>query len=127
MYGSGLDAYSMLGAMINEGGLPPERLILVIPPTFSPAFPNHEVSTSVANHLDELAVRVVGEAELVTMKTDEQGQLSGIQLRTEIGVVTLPCAALVYMHDKQVDQHLFKGTPATHTVGTSYCGHPWDS
>ena len=112
MYGAGLDAYCMLGAVIEEGGLPPERLILVVPPSSSlpPAFPTEEISTTIANHLQQLAVRVVSDAELVAMETEDEGQLSAVQLRTGEGVVTLPCAALVHMHDKQVDQRLFKGT-----------------
>lgn len=111
VYGSGLDAYCMLGAVIEEGGLPPERLILVVPPSsLPPAFPNEEISTTVANHLQQLAVRVVGDAELVAMETGDEGQLSALQLRTGEGVVTLPCAALVHVHVKQVDQQLFKGT-----------------
>ena len=109
MYGGGLDAYCMLGAVVREGGLPPERLILVVPPSLPPAFPNEEVATTVANQLQQLAVRVVRDAELVAMETEDEGQLSALQLRREGGVVTLPCAALVYMHEKRVDQRLFKG------------------
>ncbi len=112
MYGGGLDAYCMLGAVMGEGGLPPDRLILVVPPCSSllpPAFTNEEVATTVANQLQQLAVRVVRDAELVAMEIEDEGQLSGLQLRTGGGVVTLPCAALVHMHEKHVDQQLFKG------------------
>ena len=111
MYGGGLDAYCMLGAVIDEGGLAPDRLILVVPPSsLPPAFSNDEIATTVANHLKQLAVRVVKDAELIAMEIEDEGQLSALRLRTGEGVVTLPCAALVYMTDKQVDQQLFKGT-----------------
>ena len=110
MYGGGLDAYCMLGAVVREGGLPPERLILVVPPSLPPAFPSEEVATTVANQLQQLAVRVVRDAELVAMETEDEGQLSALQLRREGGVVTLPCAALVHMHEKHVDEQLFEGT-----------------
>ena len=111
VYGGGLDAYCMLGAVIDEGGLAPDRLILVVPPSsLPPAFSNDEIATTVANHLKQLAVRVVKDAELIAMEIEDEGQLSALRLRTGEGVVTLPCAALVYMTDKQVDQQLFKGT-----------------
>ena len=110
VYGDGLDAYCMLGAVLKEGSLPPERLVLVVPPSLPPAFTNQELSTTITNHLQQLAVRVVRDAELVAMETGEGGQLSAIQLSEEGRVVTLPCAALVHMHNKQVDRQLFKGT-----------------
>ena len=111
MYGSGLDAYCMLGAVIAEGGLPPNRLVLVVPPScVPPALSSQEIFTTIANHLQQLEVRVVRDAELVAMETGDEGQLSALQLRAGEGVVTLPCAALIHMHNKQVDQHLFKGS-----------------
>ena len=110
MYGGGLDAYCMLGAVMGEGGLPPERLILVVPPSLPPAFPNEDVAATIANQLHQLAIRIVRDAELVAMETEDGGQLSALQLRTGGGVVSLPCSALVHMHEKHVDQQLFKGT-----------------
>ena len=99
----------MLQAVLEEG-LPAERLILVIPEGIQPAFPNQEVAELVSSSLEKLAVKVMSGLELCGMEVDGEGaQLSALQLRDGESIVTLPCAALVYLHHKHVDQHLFKG------------------
>ena len=106
VYGGGLDAYSMLQAVLDEG-LPANRLILVVPNGTPPAFFNQEIADSVSRLLETLAVKVVSGLELVGVEVEDD--LSALHLSGQQGTVTLPCAALVYLHHKQVNRQLFKG------------------
>ena len=106
VYGGGLDAYCMLQAVLDEG-LPPSRLTLVVPEGSPPAFFNQEIADSVSRLLETLSVKVVRGVELVGMEVD--GDLSALYLSGDQGPLTLECAALVYLQQKQVDKLIFKG------------------
>lgn len=111
VYGGGLDAYSMLRAMLQEG-FPAERLVLVLPESSSPAFPNQEIADSVFRSLEKLGVKVLSGLELIGMEVGDDGHsLSSLELSSGAGegLTSLPSAALVYLHHKQVDEQVFKG------------------
>ena len=105
MYGGGLDAYCMLRTVLDEG-LPAERLKLVVPRGSRPAFSNQEVTDSMSSRIEELGVKVISGVELTGFEVDGGEHLSALQLNE---VESLPCAALVWLHDKQVDRKLFEG------------------
>ena len=108
VYGWGLDAYCMLRAVLEEG-LSADRLMLVIPDGSPPAFSNKTVEKFVSSCMEQLGLKVVSGKELVGMESDDNEQLSALVLSEGESVITLSCAALVYLHYKQVDRKLFKG------------------
>ena len=102
-----MDAYCMVHAVLDQG-LPGERLLLVVPEGSGPVFTSQEVADAVSLMLEKLGVRVTRGVELTGWEGDGDA-LSGLNLRGGAGVMTVPCAGLVYLHNKQVDKHLFKG------------------
>lgn len=108
VYGAGLDAYCMLRAVLEEG-FSADRLKLVVPSGSLPVFSNQAVAELVSSCMEQLGVKVVSGKDLVGMESDDSEQLSALLLREGESVSTLPCAALVYLHHKQVDRKLFKG------------------
>lgn len=98
----------MLRALLEEG-FSADRLMLVIPGGSPPIFSNKTVAELVSSCMEQLGVKVVSGKELVGMDSDDNEQLSALLLSQGESVITLPCAALVYLHHKQVDRKLFKG------------------
>ncbi len=107
MYGGCIEAYTTVTELL-ESGVPPDSIML-LQPTRPTHWPTDTVRERVTTILTSTGVHTLTELRLTEWLVGEDG-LYGVNIETSTGdAQTVPCCTMIYLEDKAVDRHVFKG------------------
>jgi len=111
VYGSSIDAYATMQALLSRR-VKPSSIVLITPPPSTAdeeIFADPKVKAKVDAKLEKLGIHKVDGMRLAKLEADDEGKLVAVQLETDGGgVVTQPCTLLLCAGAREVQRATFE-------------------
>lgn len=108
VYGNNLDAYGIVQALLDVG-VPPLKLLLALPNASTPFCRDPVLLEHLEAAMTESGVKVWTDLTLTGWVVTDEEKLTGIRLLMGDTDYEVPCQALIYVDEKQVDTQAFRG------------------